>query len=272
MKASFVTYDGLISMEGMSTKGRGSGQYHSHDKYELMLCIRGEVTIDSGGNEVTAKAPCLILHRPYCIHYMICNEKYVYERAKIYFDDNSLQGIDSRLVNPSDVFTEDLRILPLSREQEKLFCQLFALMEPKPQEHLRPFLLSAILREITRIGQADAVPKEQQKKTMYISDVVRYIGEHYSEPLTAEEIAARYFVSVPKLNRDFRFYTQKSVREFLIHVRLQHAAKLLLNGYSVTNTTHLVGFASETHFIRTFKAYYHITPHQYAKKQQFVKV
>lgn len=268
MKSEFVLYPERIWVEGMHTDGPGSICYHMHDKYELGLCKSGRVLIVADGTEITLNAPFLMMFRPYTIHYVLRDSSEVYERMIVYFDDDVFRGVDRALLRPEMFLTENADAVPLTEAQFSSLYGIAHLLESWEYAAARQTLLWAFLCEVSALDRKERPAAHEKKRTLYICDVVRYIGEHYAETITTDELAARFFVSVPKLNRDFRFYTQTTVREMLIRVRLQNAARLLESGGSVSYAALNSGFASESHFIRTFRKYYGTTPYQYGVARQ----
>ena len=167
------------------------------------------------------------------------------------------------------VSSADAVVLPLREEQFRHLYGIAALLEDRAYQESRQLLLAALLRETAIIAERqESIPAAEKRRVIYICDVVRHIGEHYQESLTAEELARFFYVSVAKLNRDFRYYTQTTVREMLIRVRLQHAVQHLECGRSVTEAALSVGFTGDSHFIRSFRKYYGTTPYQYVRTRR----
>lgn len=56
--------------------------------------------------------------------------------------------------------------------------------------------------------------------------------------------------------------------KYLNRVRMEHACLLLRNGESVQAVCRSVGFENVSHFIQSFKSICHMTPHQYARREE----
>lgn len=246
------------------------GSPHMHDNYELALYLERDIHVTNGAFDAVLPAPLLILHRPFTLHYVVPTDMHqrIHYRRYIYNCSQSfLRGIDPSYLDIDRVFCEDVRIFRLSDAQlDRLLPLAELLSERRDNRRQRRFLFCALLLEIERM---DATPvKSAPDKTLaYISAVTRYLTEHYAEAITAADIAAMHFISVPKLNRDFRRCTQTTVHEMLLRIRMQKAAEFLAAGVSVTDTAHRCGFVNESHFIRTFRGYYGTTPLKWAKSQ-----
>lgn len=98
-------------------------------------------------------------------------------------------------------------------------------------------------------------------------DVTRYIRQHLSEPIRAEEIARELFVSRPYLSAKFREDTGETLTDFILKEKTEEAKRLLR--YSDKTATAIgiyLGFSSQSHFSRVFKRYTGRTPNEYREK------
>ncbi|MBQ8641816.1 MAG: helix-turn-helix transcriptional regulator [Clostridia bacterium] len=263
MNSVFNAYSAL-HIEPMETWGVQMQYYHIHDKYELSLFTSGTVTITGGTSRVTVTAPFIRVHRPYTIHHTTGTPDNNYcIRTNLYFSESSFQGIDHTYIDLPHMFPQDLTVIPLTAEQHTHMQKLLnMLMDPENREIL-PLLAAGFIGEADRLNEDKLLPTYTMEYR-YICDIIRYICDNYHSPVSAAELAAAHFVSVAKLNRDFRRYTQTTLHDFLIRYRLRGALHLLEED-SVADTAHKCGFNDVSHFIRTFRKTYGITPLQYRK-------
>ncbi|MCQ2431265.1 MAG: AraC family transcriptional regulator [Clostridia bacterium] len=272
MRSEYKEYPDVIYTEPMHTGGPGSVQYHVHDKYEFMYCRSGTVDMDCAGVHITLTAPYLLIIRPYTVHYLLAKDPEVYYRANLFFDGNCLDGLrgaGSRIPDPELMMPEDFFYYPLNPLQtERMECFSGSLIVRDVQPLIsRMFLLCSLLSEVCAWKESDGKQTSVSavRSQNYIRDVIRFLGDHYAEPLTAADVAGVFFVSVTKLNRDFRQHTQLSLHDFLLRIRLQRSIKMLATGDSVADTAHKCGFPCEAHYIRVFKVQFHQTPYKYIR-------
>jgi AraC-like DNA-binding protein len=91
---------------------------------------------------------------------------------------------------------------------------------------------------------------------------VRYIDTNFCDPaLSVEHVCAHGFISASGLQRYFNRYYGISPKQYIIKLRLERAAELLLSeGLSVKEIAFTCGFTDEKYFSRLFKKKYGYSP------------
>ncbi|RXZ81019.1 AraC family transcriptional regulator [Paenibacillaceae bacterium] len=103
------------------------------------------------------------------------------------------------------------------------------------------------------------------------SQLIRYMQEHYAEPLTRESLARTFHYSVPYLSKHFRRETGTSIIDYLIRIRMNRAGALLeQTNLTLQEIAASVGYADVSYFIRMFKKHTEVTPKQF--KDESVQV
>ncbi|MFF2885250.1 ABC transporter substrate-binding protein [Paenibacillus sp. NPDC057967] len=98
---------------------------------------------------------------------------------------------------------------------------------------------------------------------------IRYIHEHYREPLTLESLAQALNYSAPYVARQFKSKTGRSLIEYLIEVRMDEARQLLTDtDLQLQEIAAGVGYLDMSYFIRVFKKTVGLTPGQYREKHK----
>lgn len=106
----------------------------------------------------------------------------------------------------------------------------------------------------------------EQKKGKPIEDAKRYIREHFAEQISLEEIAERTQFSPAYFSKLFKAQVSVGFNEYLTQVRIEEAKRLLLeSNHSMKEIAHLVGYADDKHFLKTFKKMVGISPKDYRK-------
>lgn len=94
----------------------------------------------------------------------------------------------------------------------------------------------------------------------YQNQVKSYIDTHYMENITISDIAQTLSLNRKYLARIFKEKNGISMQEYLINKRLYEAKKLLLQGYTVEESSYMVGYSDQFGFSKAFKKRYGISP------------
>ncbi|WP_369900837.1 helix-turn-helix domain-containing protein [Bacillus manliponensis] len=107
----------------------------------------------------------------------------------------------------------------------------------------------------------------KQKFSQLAIEAMTYIGEHYVEEITVSDVANHLAVNRSHLSRVFQNQFGMSMKDWILRVRINHAAYLLsMTNESVENISYQVGFRSLVVFSRIFKKVTGETPTHYRKR------
>lgn len=125
------------------------------------------------------------------------------------------------------------------------------------------------------IDELDKLPTHDElanfKTNTLINTIKEYINEHYPEDISLKGISARFNLSSGYLGNLFKTTMGMSVYEYINAVRLDAAAKMLLEtNHSTMHIMQQCGFVNESNFYRQFKTRFDVTPKTYRdeKKQR----
>lgn len=135
---------------------------------------------------------------------------------------------------------------------------------------LSEILLIYILREYLEQQSGDAISGILKSwKTSKLGPLIENILEHPTQDWSLEQMASTIFVSRIQLIRFFKRELDITPHAFVTQIRLQHAAQQLRkSNRSILHIALDLGFQTETHFGRSFKRYYKLTPHKYRFQTQ----
>ena len=103
----------------------------------------------------------------------------------------------------------------------------------------------------------------------WIKEILVYINNNLSHPLTLTELANEALVSTSHFSRVFKQTTGMGLTVYLNHKRAIKAKELLLKtNQKVSFIAEMCGFESITHFHRIFKKYMEMTPATYRKENK----
>lgn len=247
-------------------------EFHAHDFLELYYFLDGSVTyyIEDQVYDLCPGDLLIIpagkMHRP-----VIANEHAAYERMVLWITPQYLQGIDS----PAGDLQKNLQ-----KVGEHGYCVPFRGDET--------VFVTALLKKLLYMEKNDTDPKfcagavelylwtifrsygvidtTHRNETQVIPQVIRYITEHFSEPLTLEDIAAEFFVSKSYLNRHFKAYTNSTVYAYIMALRLTHARRMLREGIPAVEAGRECGFSDYSTFYKAFKTQTGLSPQQFKSR------
>lgn len=135
----------------------------------------------------------------------------------------------------------------------------------------RRVLAPMYLQEITyRLMQAEQVTRlvdgaGSDQDNNPVSEVIRFVRERMSEPMTVADLAHRVRMSPSALTNVFAEATGMGPYQFVKRMRLDQASALLIEkDLNVSEVGRQVGYTSLSHFINEFKRFYGTTPRAYA--------
>lgn len=95
-----------------------------------------------------------------------------------------------------------------------------------------------------------------------------HLQEHFLELRSITDVARAIHVNAAYLSRLFQRYHQHSPYQFLVRLKMSHAASLLLiPGKLVKEVAAEMNFADPFHFSRTFKSVYGVSPEQFTLRR-----
>lgn len=245
-------------------------QLHRHNDIELNYVEHGAITYLFGGTRLTVRAGDLLIFWAARPHQLVhCDE-----RSHMYGLTLPLPQF-LRWALPTALHTHILGGVPLLREQPGSFLDHTAferwigdLQLPSPADEAIVLLeLEAGLRRLGRAttpAHSTTSPHAPTISASKVEQMARFIAEHHTEPLRAEQIAEVVAVHPSYAMALFRQTMGVSFITYLTQHRIAHAQQLLvLTDQNVVEIGMEVGFASPSRFYRAFKSICGTSPHQY---------
>lgn len=114
--------------------------------------------------------------------------------------------------------------------------------------------------------------KSRQEYIARINRVIDYIERHLSEDIKLDTIAQIACFSPFHFHRIFSALTNETVSAFIQRIRIERAARQLLNDkdVSISEIAGNCGFGSAAHFSRTFRRYFGMTAQEYRDTEKAV--
>ncbi|MBX0356789.1 helix-turn-helix domain-containing protein [Halobacillus sp. Nhm2S1] len=244
---------------------------HPHDHYQISVPLTGDLLTYHNHKRTVLHHDEVLLVPPGDTHQheasgsrkeimLISFNEEIMERAYTSFTGNASKDLDfSPIQMNSDLLVRKAKAL----FQTASFDGVDAAM--KQEEAFTSVILDQMAGSHSRGWQkAKAEQNYDSDHSAYL--VKSFIEDFHEEDLTLDRLAEEMNISKYHLHRSFRAKTGLTPKAYLLQVRLEKAAHLLLSGkVDVTHAAYRVGFQSVSTFNRTFKSRYGVTPSQYVR-------
>ncbi|MBQ8092082.1 MAG: AraC family transcriptional regulator [Clostridia bacterium] len=246
--------------------------HHCHTCYELFYVESGECRFLIDENIYDLHAGDFILIPPMALHYT----RYVFgtcRRTCIFFKLEDVPvDIQQCMPAPERFFAEtNIFQVPLAYRDQVNSCLRQMLAEEKINDSrsvlMRRCYLHGLLLMCSRTCLFLSDPPDEIHTTdQQILQAARYISEHYMDLISTQDVAKAVGFSPNYLSRKFRTVTGIGLHEYLVFVRLHHAAQELVSTTdSITTIALRCGFSDSNYFKDSFKKKYGVTPRSYRK-------
>ena len=241
---------------------------HSHPHYELYFLSKGSRTFFLSNALYKLQAPAIIVIPPHVMHK---TEGGAFERYNVNVSVNYLNDFERETLEKKALFI----IKPQPVEEAELLHILNLLntfdRRQKHGENILNTLFSYFILAIDRIASSHQIPHMETKNSIptLILKVIDHINEHYDQKQTLDELAKSFFVARSTLMYNFKKYTNCSLIDCLLNVRLTKAKELLLSTKkTISEISELCGFCSANYFGLIFKKKENLSPANYRKHQK----
>jgi len=143
----------------------------------------------------------------------------------------------------------------------QLYDELVSYRQPNPEILCNTFrnLVIDLGRSLDASGTHGRIPPRW-------AGIRQFIGAKLRKRLPLKRLARKTGVSVPHFCAQFRKYFGVPPGEYIILLRMQHAAHLLRDeGYNVTEAGRAVGYEDPFYFSKVFKKHHGISPRAFRK-------
>ena len=125
-------------------------------------------------------------------------------------------------------------------------------------------------RELATSSFAKVVVESESKRILKVKN---FIGEHYKEEMSLEQLADLVGMAPTAFSRYFKLRTGKNLSEYIVDIRLGHAARRLVDTTdSVSEICWTTGFNTLSNFNRLFRKRKGCSPTEFREKYLKTKV
>ena len=246
-----------------------SVDWHYHTFHKIIEFLGGESGYGVEGKQYLLQPGDLVLVPQGCIHRPEAEPNAPYERRILYLSPEFLRraGGSCDLAACFDRAREEFRFVVHPADGTG-GAQLAALEHAEREdafgrELLAQSLLFQFLIGLNRAMADDllqyAKPAAYDRK---IESILRYLSEHLTEPVSIDDLAARFFVSKYHMMRQFRAQTGYTIHGYLTGKRLMFARAMIAAGTPVLQASEESGFGDYSAFLRAYRKQFGAAPNQ----------
>lgn len=257
----------------------------SHPGWEFVYVQSGSITVTADDMTYVLHSGEMVCHKPHEFH---CLRPYHGEAATIILCFSCTGEAMRRFQN---------RIFSVSGRQRQLLYDIAALggklflpktpleiardgrMDPSPdatelqcqcmQDTIELLLLSLMQAHTTARQQRVGSYEQQLSRETLVSDVIRYLQTHMSEPVRLPDLAAQFPYSLSSIKRLFREETGCGVMEYLSQMRLEQAKELLrTTALSLSEIAAHTGFTDASYLSVVFRRRMGVSPGRWRDGQK----
>ena len=251
-------------------------EVHHHDFYEIYFFLGGAVEYWVDGKTFHLEPGDFLLINPMELHRpIVAPESKTYERIVLWINKDYLEKLSSDSMNLTRCFDTTLPthtnlLHPRTVQRTTLTMCLTELIREHYGSNLGNELYAhglflQFMVELNRLALHSPKPRAvKEESSTLVSQVLTYINEHFSEELSLESIAGKFYVSKYHLSHAFSSEVGVSIYRYIILKRLTSACQMLSEGKAAKEVCVGCGFSDYTSFFRAFKTEYGISPRDFA--------
>lgn len=229
---------------------------HIHNEYEVFYFCEGDADYVVGSALYHLNPRDLLVIKPGDYHYLRLRSNAPYDRFYVHFTREELDL-------PADAVLETGMFHIARDSMIHHFFETWAESQAVlPDAELEAFVrsgVSMLLLLKQQLGQSPILPKEENP---VLKQMLHYIDTHQEENLTAEDLAARFFVSTSWIVHIFHRYLGITLMQYIRKKRILYAQSLIRGGQAPTEVASKCQYENYATFYRQYKAVLGYTPNE----------
>lgn len=252
--------------------------WHFHSEYEIIYIKESTGTRFVGNNTDTYTSGDVILVGSNLPHYMKSDEAYHADNSTLRVRGTIIQFEKDFMYHAINHYPHFVKIKKMLDDSQRGVCFparstacLRALLDRIPLatgvDQITSFL--QLLKEMSEIkGRQIISSADFSNDTLYdtsrVDKVISFLNKNYNRPVRLDEVASLAAMNPTAFCRFFKSKTGKSLKNYMLDMRIGYACKLLLMDHlNISQISVECGFDTISHFNKTFKKHTGHTPSQY---------
>lgn len=241
--------------DGFAFKGE------SHDFWEIVYVVDGEVGITAGDMTLILKKGELIFHKPNEFH----NVWYCGNSYRVFIATFDMHGVlapefekkifklDLEEKKQLHSIIEEFRLRNKGRLAGGKYLEFWADWDNyKIENNILAMKLSIFFLTLHQKQGQKSTNRFAEAQTIYQA-TIQFMIANLTKNVTVENIAKHLHISPTSLKNIFKQYTGMGVHKYFLRMKINRATELLNDGYSVSETSNILGFSNVSYFSAAYK-------------------
>ena len=282
-----MEYIGICANERIDPTPEADGYAaHSHDSYEIFLPVAGSFEFEVSNYLYTVGRGSVLLLPPWVTHRLVVKDSEPLAYLYVQFTPRIIPGEPEMLAAIEALFNRhgegEQSMRRLSGES---FSYVYAAVKrlcisSTKDVHeqffriLFPVLCEILVYGTPVSGKYDGFTKEPSRQSTLTDQIIEYISRHYADIQDLSFVVDVFHYSTVHVNSLFKNRLGVSLWRYVLHIRLDRACDMLVNGIHASEVALSCGFKDYSTFYRMFKKCYGITPtecRRMGKKPEMVR-
>ena len=236
--------------------------WHYHTFHKLIFFLGGVSSYGIEGRSYPLEAGDVVLVPQGCVHRPEAAPGAPYERVILYLSPDYLSRAgtaDCPLDSCFALATAQFRFVLRPQAERQTLRRTLAALESATgqpgfgQEALSRAVLLQLLIFLRRAmdAQPQAVPSLAADEK--IAAIMQYLSQHPTDPVSIDDLAARFYISKYHMMRRFRAETGYTIHAYLTGKRLALAREQIAAGMPILQAASACGFSDYSAFCRAYR-------------------
>ena len=238
---------------------------HCHDQYEIFLFIEGDAKYIIEEKTYTLEPWDMIIIRKHEMHRICHNSKTRYQRCVLmvspeFFQQYNCQEYEAQfLTMPSGMDNKIAAEAVRSSGLYDAFVKYKKYSEDYTIPKDAPILISTIIEILYLINKTTGFSASDLSNGP-IKPVLVYLNNRYTDDITLDMLAEKFYLSKYYLCRAFRKATGITIHEYITRKRLALVREMKAEGKSISEAALMSGFRDYSSFYRAYQKEFGVSP------------
>ena len=257
----------ITMYQGKTLHSYPFGLYY-HPELEFHLICRGNCQyFIQDMNYPCEKNSLLVVHRNEAHCYIRDEQAYTKNIALVFNDSLVADRAIAQAVLQSLDSVHHLVLSDKMAASVEYLLKLMADEYERKDQYWESIIVNYIVAFLTILQRAmDGCVSGRENNDPVIQELLKYLQKEFADTLSLAGVANTFGLSANGLSKKFKQYVGVGFLEYLIHLRIEEARRLLAEtDMNVTEIAYEVGFDSISTFFRDFRLLNKVTPATYRK-------